>query len=30
MSEKFKTEGSEIYQPAEKVEAEKAKLDAAE
>jgi phosphomethylpyrimidine synthase len=30
MSEKFKTEGSEIYQPAEKVETEKAKLDAAE
>jgi len=30
MSEKFKTEGSEIYQPKEKVDAEAAKLDAAE
>ena len=30
MSEKFKTEGSEIYQPKEKVDAESAKLDAAE
>ena len=30
MSEKFKTEGSEIYQPKEKGDAESAKLDAAE